>query len=83
MYAEKKGTLRLREEFEQYLNDKYGDVDVCGNKYPAGSVLLRYDSAAFDNLFDAELDNMPQWLCGACGNEFETPEEANNCCLKG
>lgn len=34
-------------EFVQYLNDIYGQVDVCGYKYDAGSVLEDTDPVAF------------------------------------
>lgn len=36
------------DEFEEYLNDSYGDVDVCGYKMASGTVLREMDTIAFD-----------------------------------
>lgn len=35
-------------DYEDYLNEVYGDVDICGLFYPAGSALRDVDPAAFD-----------------------------------
>lgn len=34
-------------EYEDILNDIYGDVEVCGNSYGAGSLLVDADPVAF------------------------------------
>lgn len=35
------------DEYVDYLNEIYGDVDVCGNSYGAGSLLEDADPVAF------------------------------------
>jgi len=36
------------QDYEDYLNEAYGDIDVCGMSYPAGQVLREIDPTAFD-----------------------------------
>ena len=38
---------QLEDEYESYLNDVYGEVDVCGSAFLAGSVLREMDPIAF------------------------------------
>lgn len=35
-------------DYKEYLNEVYGDIDVCGLQYPAGQVLYEFDPVAFD-----------------------------------
>lgn len=35
------------DQYEEWLNDCYGDVDVCGISYPAGRALRELDPIAF------------------------------------
>ena len=37
-------------EFEQYLSDTYGIIDVCGISYDAGFLLKCVDDIAFSTL---------------------------------
>jgi hypothetical protein len=39
--------MTIEEEYEDMLNDCYGDIDVCGMKWPASLVLKRVDPIAF------------------------------------
>jgi hypothetical protein len=34
-------------EFEQHLDDHYGDIDICGLEYSVSSVLRQIDETAF------------------------------------
>ena len=52
-------------EFEEYLNDAFGDVEVCGLKYPAGRVLREIDEIAF-NCAMSETEP-PEVECSDCG----------------
>jgi len=36
------------DEYEEMLNDAYGDVDICGYKYSAGHALKEIDPIAFN-----------------------------------
>jgi hypothetical protein len=66
------------EEFEDYLNEVYGDVDICGISYPAGNVLKQVDETAFDVAY-ADHDT-ERWKCGECGAEYDNEEGAEDCC---
>ena len=37
-----------KKDYEEYLNEVYGDIDICGLSYPAGQVLKKVDPIAFD-----------------------------------
>ena len=68
--------------FEESLNERFGDVDVCGTSYPAGTVLRTADPTAFRvAMADEEL----QYACGECNAEYEgvdAEEEAEECCTE-
>ena len=38
-------------EFKEYLNEMYGDIDVCGMRMPAGDILEEIDPTAFDVMY--------------------------------
>ena len=63
------------------LDQIYGEVDICGMKYSSGKALLELDPIAFDqSKLDLE-DGMDEtWECGSCGEQFETEDEAEDCC---
>jgi len=35
-------------EYKEYLNDLYGDVEICGYLYASGDALKKVDPIAFD-----------------------------------
>jgi len=39
------------EQFKEYLDEVYGDIDICGMSYPASQVLQDVDPTAFDVMF--------------------------------
>jgi hypothetical protein len=71
------------EEFDNYLDDLYGDVLVAGMPYPTSQALKELDPTAYrcekvdyeDSLGDEEV-----YICENCGTEYDTYEEAENCC---
>lgn len=65
------------EEYEAELNDIYGDVNICGYTYPAGFILKQIDETAF-RCGIADKDVI--YICGQCGDEYDTEEEAEACC---
>jgi len=64
-------------EFEDMLNDTFGTVDVCGMTMDAGTVLRECDPIAFRCALS---DEPIIWACGECDEQYETEEEANECC---
>ena len=68
-------------EAEEELNNIYGDVEVCGIQYPSGMLLREVDPIAFrQTVIDLE-DQMPhKWKCEECETEYDTEEEAEECC---
>ncbi|MFA5307544.1 MAG: hypothetical protein WC365_08905 [Candidatus Babeliales bacterium] len=69
------------EEYDDQLNDIYGEIDVCGYKWPASFVLHEVDPTAYNcgkNDFEGNLD--PKWQCSECEEVFDTEEEAEECC---
>jgi hypothetical protein len=64
-------------EFENLLNEREGDVDICGMKYPAGTALREIDPTAFDVM---QADEPTRWKCGECGEEFDEEADAEECC---
>ena len=70
---------RTEEEYENQLTDIYGDVNICGMKYPAGRALRLLDPIAFRcSLADNEII----YQCGECDEEHESEEEAKDCCKR-
>ena len=69
------------DEVIDQLDEIYGEVEICGMKYSSGKALLELDPIAFHQ---AELDLEDgldhKWECGECGEQFETEDEAEDCC---
>ena len=66
------------DEYREHLNDVYGDVCVCGINIQAGDVLAEVDPIAFRvGMAEQETD---LWECGECGDEYDTEDEAEDCC---
>jgi hypothetical protein len=64
-------------EFEENLTDIYGEVEICGMKFESGRALKEIDPIAFR----CAMNDEPEiWVCDECKTEFETEEEANDCC---
>lgn len=66
-------------EFEDYLNDVYGDVNICGLKYPAGRALKQVDPIAFNV---AHADHPSNYECGKCLIEHDDEDDAEQCCTE-
>lgn len=66
------------EEYEEMLNDIYGDVNICGGTYTSGHALKMLDPTAFRvGLSDWETE---LWFCSECDKEYNDEEEAEECC---
>ena len=68
---------RTEDEFEEYLNETYETVEVCGMQMDQGRILRELDPIAFRC---AMADEPERWKCTECDNEYETEEEAGECC---
>ena len=66
------------DEFEDYLNEIYGEVTIAGIKIDAGRILREMDPIAFDCAKN-ERDEFV-WECEDCGEVYDTEEEAEECC---
>jgi hypothetical protein len=63
------------------LNEIYGEVDVCGIKYDAGYLLKEVDPIAFEQARGDLEDSMEhKWECGNCGEQYDSEDEAGDCC---
>ena len=74
-------------EYEDYLDELYGEVEVCGCNYSAGRTLREVDPTAFrcgKSDYESEQDSEnPRYACGECGEIFEgdsAEDEAEECC---
>jgi hypothetical protein len=64
-------------EYEEYLNDCFGDVTICGMKYSSGWALRQLDEIAFNcGLSEQEI----KYKCGKCEKVYDDEEEAEKCC---
>lgn len=65
------------EEYEEKLDDIYGTVEVCGMTFGSGRALKELDPIAFRTGMN---DEPEVWVCSKCESEYETEEEARECC---
>jgi hypothetical protein len=69
------------DEVIEQLDEIYGEVDICGMKYSSGQALKELDPIAFhQSKLDLENNMDIRWECGNCGEQFETEDEAEDCC---
>lgn len=70
-------------DYDEFLNEVYGDINVCGLKYPASQVLYEVDPIVYRcgmaDWESAEYENRP-WICDECGQEYDSEEDAEECC---
>lgn len=65
----------FEDEFDEYLRDEYGDVDVCGVYYDACDLLKDHDWYEYDRQFDDWFcDKYEEWL-----DELERHGEVEIC----
>ena len=64
---------------ENYLDETFEEVDICGMKYSAGRALKELDPTAFRC---ARADMPEKWVCTVCDSVYETEDEAEACCEK-
>lgn len=69
-------------QIEEYLNEIYGTISICGMEYEAGYALRSIDPIAFRCVNADLMNSMDLWFCGECDNEFDNREEAEECCTE-
>ena len=68
------------EEYEEQLNEIYGEVEICGMTFDSGRVLKELDPIAFNCGMSDVSSEYDKWICGECEEEYDTEEEAEECC---
>lgn len=67
-------------QYEEYLSEIYGDVDICGMPFDSGRALKELDPTAFRcGLVDYESGLESKWKCPICELEYDTEEDAAEC----
>ena len=64
-------------EFEEYLNDCYPSVNICGIEMDQGTILKKCDPIAFRCALSYE---PIKYGCSECDSEYDDEDEANDCC---
>ena len=80
MWFKMVNALELRmnvHEFEEWLNELYESVAVCGYIYYQGSLLRSIDPVTFRCIM---ADEPSKWQCDDCGEIYEDEDDANDCC---
>jgi hypothetical protein len=66
------------DEYEEILNELYGEVDICGELYNHGTVLRTFNPMRF-NSYKADYESM-YYMCGECSSRHEEEDMARECC---
>jgi hypothetical protein len=78
--------IEIEPELDEYevieqLDEIYGAVEICGMTYSSGKALLELDPIAFhQSKLDLENNLDHKWECGNCGEQYDTEDEAKDCC---
>ena len=67
------------DDYEERLNELFGEVSVCGINFDAGTLLKEIDPIAFRC---GQSDEETRWECTECGKEHEEQDEAEEFCQK-
>lgn len=71
-------------EFIDALNDMYPDIDICGLTMCQGDILFKCDPIAFlCGKNDYENSDAVPWICSICDSEYDSEDEAEECCKIG
>ena len=69
------------EEYDEMLDDVYGEVNIAGFTYNTSDALKELDPTAYRcGKIDYESDLDRQWECSECGGVYEDEVEAEECC---
>ena len=67
-------------DYDDMLNESYGEVSICGLKYQASYALREVDPVAYRCGFADFQEEIEIWTCSECGEEFGEQWEAEECC---
>lgn len=68
-------------QYDDMLDDVYGDVEIAGLKYSTSHALKKVDPTAYRCDFVDWASNEPsRWQCSECDEEYDSEEEAEECC---
>jgi hypothetical protein len=69
------------QEYEDRLDEIYGEVEICGMTFNSGRALKELDPTAFRcGKGDYESTQDSTWLCGECDSDYDNEDEAEACC---
>ena len=69
------------DEYQDYLNEVYEDIEICGMIMSQGTILKECDYTAFRTGYVDYLDSLGDlYICGVCKIEYDNEEEAEDCC---
>lgn len=69
------------DEVEEQLTEIYGTFKIGYIEFDAGRILKELDPIAFHEAkLDLENNMELKWECGECGEQYDTEEEAAECC---
>jgi hypothetical protein len=77
---EEREMFESEEQFEDYLNDIYEDVLICGMSMQKGSILRKCDPIAFRCAMADSQEYTDVYICPICDEEHEDEEDALYCC---
>jgi hypothetical protein len=75
-----KESFESEESFEEYLNDCYEPVSICGMTMDQGTILKECDPIAFRCAMNDSQEYTDIYVCPICGDEYEDEDEAKFCC---
>jgi len=72
---------REEKEYDEFLDEAYGTVKVCGYEYDTSQILKEVDPTAYRCGFaDWSSCEPEQWQCSICNCVYDNKEEAEDCC---
>ena len=80
MNAKKIETEMSDDDLQEMITGLYGTVKIGCCEFDTGLILRELDPIAFRCSKDDLDDDGEKWICGECETEFDTEEEANDCC---
>jgi len=65
------------DEVRQYIDELYPEVKIGNLSFSASRIIEELDPIAF-NCISSEMED--RWICNECGVEYDSEEEAEECC---
>lgn len=68
------------DDYDDMLDECYGDVDICGITFNSSYALKELDPIAYRCGFLDYQEYETVYECPICGEEYEDEEDAEECC---